>query len=224
MVLNAFAGIGGPPKTPKVVQQQQPIKIPTSTPTSSYYDMMGAQSAQAMGAPAPAPTSSGSSSSGVPQLNLHADTNQALEALAGQYSQQLSDIKGNTGHIMDTLGTKMRDSREGGRRALQEDSTLAGRASDPGLANYDSQTQGMVDQTLADVALGQQDRLTSALQGGVSVMGAPASMAMNEKNLQVQAYNAQNAAAQNSFDRFLALLNATRTSPLNQPQTIYTGY
>lgn len=158
---------------------------------------------------------------GASSLTLNADTNHALEALRGRYDKQLNDLSSNTGHIMDTAGSRIRDAREGGRQALQQDALFANKASDPSLASYDAATVGAQAGAIADIAAGREANLTNALQGGVSVMGAPADLALREKGLQVNAYQAENqakAATNNmAFQQWLALLNATRTSP------IYTG-
>lgn len=170
------------------------------------------------GGAAPSTTGSGGSTgSGASSLTLKADTNASLEALRNRYGTHLDNITGNSGQMMDLAGSRIRDAREGGRAALQQDSMFRGAASDPSLASYDSQTQGQVAGAVADVAAGREAHLTSALQGGVNVMGAPEDQAMREKQLQLGAYQAENAAKNQNFSSFLALLNATRTSP------IYTG-
>jgi len=169
------------------------------------------------GGAAPSTTSTGGAGSGSSSLTLKADTNASLEALRNRYGTHLDNITGNSGQMMDLAGSRIRDAREGGRAALQQDSMFAGKASDPSLASYDSQTQGQVAGAVADVAAGREAHLTSALQGGVNVMGAPEDQAMREKQLQLGAYQAENAAKNQNFSSFLALLNATRTSP------IYTG-
>jgi hypothetical protein len=152
-----------------------------------------------------------------PQLTLRANTNASLEALRSRYGKHLDDISGDTGHFMDLAGSRIRDAREGQRNALQQDSVFRGAASDPSLAAYDAETTGDVSKAVADVGAQREQQLTSALQGGVNVMGAPEDQAMREKQLQVSAYQAQNAANNQNFASWLALLNATRTSP------IYTG-
>jgi hypothetical protein len=148
---------------------------------------------------------------------LHADTNQALEALTGRYNTQLDNLSSNSGQMMELAGQKIRDAREGGRTALQQDSLAAGRASDPALAGYDASTERSQAGAIADVAAQREGQLTNAIAGGVGVMGAPAAQALTEKQLQLQAYQANSASANNTFNQFLALLNSNRQSP------IYTG-
>lgn len=173
----------------------------------------------AAAAPPPPPPAAASGAGGA--LTLHADTNQALSALSGRYGKHLDNLEGNTGHIMDTAASRIRDVREGGRRALQEDALFANKASDPGLASYEAGTSGLQAGAIADIAQGREANLTNALVGGVGVMGAPAEMALKEKGTQIAAYNAENAAksavSNMAFQQWMALLNANRTSP------IYTG-
>lgn len=195
----------------------QPL-IP-GTPTKSVQQSM-LEAAQASGtAPATTGSSGGAAggSSGSGSLTLKADTNQALEAIRNRYTGHLDDIKGDTGHFMNLAGSRIRDAREGGRTALQQDSMFRGVASDPSLAAYESDTTGAVAGAVADVGAQREQQYTNALQGGVAVAGAPEDQALREKQLQVNAYQAESAAKNQNFASWLALLNASRTSP------IYTG-
>lgn len=164
----------------------------------------------------PGATAPASGPAAAPALSLHADTNAALTALNDRYTQNLNNLQDGNGQIMDIAGSKIRDAREGGRRALQEGNIQAGKASDPSLAGYDAETQRGVEGAITDLALGQEDKYTSAIQGGVNVAGAAPGLALSEKQLQLSAYNAENAADRNNFDKFLALLNANRQSPIYQ--------
>lgn len=157
------------------------------------------------------------SSSSAPSLTLKADTNQALNALLSRQDQHLDNLTNNSGAIMDTAASRIRDLREGGRRQLQEDSLFRGAASDPSLSAYDAETTGMATKAIADTAVQREGNLTNAIQGGLGVAGAPAAEARAEKGLQVSAYQAEQAAKNQNFASWLALLNASRTSP------IYTG-
>jgi hypothetical protein len=214
-------GLGTPDymkrKTASAAQPAQPALpgLPgLGSPASSTGSTPGGALPYASGgAAASTPTTPGGSSA----LTLKADTNASLEALRNRYGTHLDNISGNTGHFMDLAGSRIRDAREGGRAALQQDSMFAGKASDPSLAQYDAATTGQVAGAVADVAAQRENQLTGALQGGVNVMGAPEDQALREKQLQVNAYQAQNAANNQNFSSWLALLNATRTSP------IYTG-
>jgi hypothetical protein len=165
--------------------------------------------------------STGGASAGV-ALNQTAQTYPELEALQGRYNRHLDNLEGNTGHVMDTMATKFRDAREGGRENLRQANVLGGRASTPATANYESQTQRGVQSTLADVANERERMLTGALQGGLGIMRAPAELALQEKGHGLAVYQAQtqaqNAASQMNLQALLAMLQAQRQSP------IYSGY
>lgn len=216
-----FAGIGPTPAKPAPATTASRGGSGSGVTQVQGYGSTPIQS-PAWSAPAAAaspPPSSGGGSA--PSLTLHADTNSALTALTGRYNKHLDDLSGNTGEIMDTAGSRIRDAREGGRRALQEDALFANRASDPALASYDAATTGAQAGAIADIAQGREANLTNALVGGVGVMGAPAEMALKEKGQQINAYSAENAAkaatSNMAFQQWMALLNAQRSSP------IYTG-
>jgi hypothetical protein len=159
---------------------------------------------------------------GAPGLSLQAQTYPELEALQQKYNSHLDDLKNNTGHVMDVMGTKMRDAREGGKESLRQANAFAGRASTPANAAYEAQTQRGVQSTLADVANDRERQLTSALQGGLGIARAPAELALSEKGLGLQAYQAQtqaaNQSAQMNLQALLALLQAQRSSP------VYSGF
>jgi hypothetical protein len=154
-------------------------------------------------------------------ININAGMYQPLNALQDRYNKYLGNLETNTGHIMDTAGAKLRDAREGGKTSLQQGNTMRGVASSPNMANYEAQTQRGVQQTIGDITTERERTLGSALQGGLGIMRSPAELAMQEKGLGIQAYQAstaaQNAAAQQNLNAFLAMLNAQRSSPL------YTG-
>lgn len=198
----------------------QPLVQPPGSGGFVSGSTQGHPSGAAPAAGAGAASAAGGGSS-VPSLSLTANTNQALEALRSRYGKHLDNLENDTGQIMDTAGSRIRDAREGGRRALQENSMFRGAASDPALSSYESETTGLVAKGIADTAAQREANLTGALQGGVSVMGAPEEQALREKGLGVSAYtaeqNARAAANNTAFNQYLALLNATRSSP------IYTG-
>jgi hypothetical protein len=151
-------------------------------------------------------------------LSQTAQTYPELEALQGRYNRHLDDLQNNTGHVMDVMGTKMRDAREGGRENLRQANTFAGRASTPETSNYESNTQRGVQSTLADVANDRERQLTGALQGGLGIARAPADLALAEKGYGLQAYQAQtqaaNQKAQLDLQALMAMLQAQRQSPI----------
>jgi hypothetical protein len=151
-------------------------------------------------------------------LNQTAQTYPELEALQGRYNQHLDNLSGNTGHVMDTMATKFRDAREGGRENLRQANVAAGRSSTPATGNYESQTQRGVQSTLADVANERERMLTGALQGGLGIARAPAELALQEKGHGLAMYTAQtnaaNQAAQMNLQALLAMLQAQRQSPI----------
>lgn len=151
-------------------------------------------------------------------LQQTAQTYPELEALQGKYNQHLSDLQNNTGHVMDTMATKFRDAREGGRETLRQGNAFAGRASTPETSNYESNTQRGVQSTLADVANDRERQLTGALQGGLAIARAPADLALAEKGYGLQAYQAQtqaaNQKAQLDLQALMAMLQAQRQSPI----------
>lgn len=157
-----------------------------------------------------------------PNLNVNAQTSPELQALLDRNNRNLDEIESGTGHEMDVMGQKFRDAREGGRESLRQANAFAGRASTPATAGYEAETQKGVQGTLADVALRRRQMLTGAIQGSLGIARAPGDMALAEKGLGLQAYQAQtaaqNAAAQLQLQQMLALLNAQRQSP------IYSGF
>jgi hypothetical protein len=223
MARGAYAGIGGDTigyvqpqpvatggvKSPFVGGSTGPTQLSVPTNVAAYDGGGGGGGGSAYtGGTTPPPAA---------PLSLHADTNQALDALIGRYTKQLDNLSSNSGEMMDIAAQKIRDAREGGRKELGQASLAAGRASDPNIAAYDAATEGAQAGAIAGTAAQREANLTNALQGGVGVMGAPANLALQEKQLQLGAYNAQNAATNNTFQQFMAMLNASRTSP------IYTG-
>ncbi len=150
-----------------------------------------------------------------PGINLTASTYPALEALQGRYTKYLDNLEGNTGHMMDIAGQKLRDAREGGKAALQQSAGIRGVASNPALGKYESDTQRGVQQAITDVGVERERTLGAALGSGVGVYGAPANLALQEKGLGINAYQAQQQATANQFQMWLALLNAQRQSPLD---------
>lgn len=195
---------------------------PTPVATAPSQTQSPSSWGPAPAAPSYAPPPPPPSSAPAPAVNLQANTSEALDALTKRYMGNLDDIKGNSGYFMDLAGSKIRDAREGGRTALQQDAAFAGKASDPSIAAYDADTQRAQAGAIADVAAQREGIYTGAIAGGVNVASAAPRLALDEKQLQVNAYNAQQAATQaaamNDFSRWRALLDAQRGSP------IYQGY
>jgi hypothetical protein len=172
-----------------------------------------------------APTAAGAggaqagASAGAPgAATVTAQTNPMLDALTTRYGSYLDNLEGNTGRIMDIAGSKLRDAREGGRNALQQSEGFRGVSSSNRLGQYDTATQRGVQGAIADITTAREGTLGNALQGAVGVARAPAELALAEKQFGLQTANAQQANVNNQFNQLMALLNATRQSP------IYSGY
>lgn len=132
-----------------------------------------------------------------PPLNLQAQVNPQLQALQGRYSNYLTGLEDNTGRIMDQAGSRFADLREGGASRLAASEANRGIASSNRMGQYQAETSRGQQQVVGDIANAREGMLGSALQGGVGVYGAPEQMAMQEKQLGLNAYNAQNAAQGN---------------------------
>lgn len=156
-----------------------------------------------------------------PGINVTASTYPALEALQERYNKYLGGLETNTGQIMDQAGSRLRDAREGGKRSLQQSQGARGVASSPADSRYEADTQRGVQGAISDIATERERTLGAALQGGLGIARGPADLALSEKGLGINAYQAQQQAQIGQFNAWLALLNAQRNSPLNQ-QT-YTG-
>jgi hypothetical protein len=65
-------------------------------------------------------------------------------------------------------------------------------------------------------------KIGGALQGGVNVFGAPKQLALQEKGLGLQAWQANNAASNQSWANILALISARNAMQPPMPQ--YAGY
>jgi hypothetical protein len=161
-----------------------------------------------------------------PPIDIQAQTNPGLDQTNTQYQDYLTRLKEGSGFAFDVAGQKARDAREGGRKALIQANALAGRSSTAGLSGYEAGTQRAVQGALTDAALGREQQYGSALSGAVTAAQAPVNAALAEKNLglnawqaqanQIQATNAANAAAQQTaWQQMMALLQAQRSSPLN---------
>lgn len=143
-----------------------------------------------------------------------AQTNPALDALQGRYDKYLDNLEGNTGRIMDIAGSRIRDAREGGRSALQASEALRGVGSSNRVGNYDADTTRSQQGAIADITTQRENTLGSALQGGLGIARAPGEFALAEKGLGIQAAQAQQAAANQQLQAYLALLQSQRQSPI----------
>lgn len=160
------------------------------------------------------PTQGGAPAAAAPSTTLNAEMYQPLTALQGRYDKYLNNLESGTGQIMDQAGQRFRDAREGGRQSLIQGQGIRGVGSSNQLAGYEAGTQRGVQSAVADMANARTQMLGGALQGGVGVMGAPAELSLKERGLGLQAAQLNEQTQMNNFNRFLALLNAQRQSPI----------
>jgi hypothetical protein len=149
-----------------------------------------------------------------PGINISAQNNPALEALQARYDKYLNGLEANSGQIMDQAGSRLRDAREGGLKTLTQTQGLRGVASSPATAKYEADTQRGVQSAIADITTDRERTLGAALTGGLGIARAPGEMALAEKGLGINAFQAQSAANMQQFQAWLALLNAQRDSPM----------
>lgn len=166
----------------------------------------------------------GGASPGPTSTAISAATSPALDALQGRYGKYLDNLEGNSGRIMDIAAGRLRDTREGGRAALQQSQGFRGVGSSNRLANYDASTQRGQAGAIADITTQREGTLGNALQGGLGIARAPADLALAEKGFGLTAANQQLQQQQQTFNQLQALLQATRTSPLTGGASFYTGY
>lgn len=153
----------------------------------------------------------------VQPLNFSAEKSPELLALLGESQSYINDLKNNTGHTMDELGAKLRDSREGGKRSLQQGESARGVNSSMAQSNYEGATQRGVQDTLAGVARDREAMRGGAIQGAAGIAGGINSAAMAEKALQLGAWSAQQQAQAAkeaaNYNQWLSLLGEYRSSP-----------
>jgi hypothetical protein len=154
-------------------------------------------------------------------VNLSAQTNPALDALLQRSNRYMDTLESNTGGAMTKAAQLVRDAREGGKRTLQQNEAMRGVGSSNAQSNYEAGTTGLETKALSDVAAAREATLGGAIQGALGIARAPAEMSLQERHLGLSAAQLQQQAAQANMDRWLALLNATRNSPVNQH--VYTG-
>lgn len=211
-------GIGYDPNRRRSSPSMTPAFVPSANPEydpSKVYDTPAFRQAASNRAP------TGPSASPSADINLTAQNNPQLDALMSRYTSWMDNLEGGTSRAMDIVGSKLRDAREGGRRALREGETLRGVGSSPAMGEYEAQTQQGVRSGLTDLALGREAMMGDAIRGGLGLATAGPDLALRERQLALQAQAAAQAAQQQNFDRWFALLNAQRNSPLNQ--STYTG-
>lgn len=155
-------------------------------------------------------------------IQLSAELDPNLTGLGDDYKAYIRSLTSNSGKIMDLAGSRMRDSREGGRKALRESAALRGVDDSKSLASYDAETQGNVTRAVADTATERERTLGAALQGGVNVFGAPKQLALQEKGLGLSAWTANQAANNQNWSSYLALLSARNSTQPRSP--MYGGY
>ncbi len=158
----------------------------------------------------------GSFSAGVmsPGINVSAQSNPHLDALLSRSNANLDRLTSGGGELMDTAAGRIRDIREGGRAALGQSEGMRGVSSSGRLADYEGDTSRAQMGAITDITNNRQQNLTSAIQGGLGIAGAPAEMALREKQFGLATHQANQQSANDNFQRFLALLQAQRTSPI----------
>lgn len=173
------------------------------------------------GTPAARPTAS-------QPLTLSAQTNPALDSLLAQQNKYISDLQSGTGLAMDVAGQKMRDAAEGSKAALGQSEGFRGVRSSNRMAGLEAETNRNVTKAIGDVASERERMLGAAIQGGLGIARAPGEMALAEKSLGLNAFQAQRQSEAQDLSAFMALLNAQRSSPIysgggGAAGSVYTG-
>lgn len=164
--------------------------------------------------PAVTPVGGSGGASASSPLTLTAQTNPALDALLATNNKYIRDLQSGTGLAMDIAGQKMRDAAEGSKAALGQSEGFRGVRSSNRMAGLEADTNRNVTQAIGNVAAERERMLGGAIQGSLGIARAPAEMALAEKGLGLNAFQAQKQAEQQDFGAFLALLNAKRESPI----------
>lgn len=134
-------------------------------------------------------------------LVLDAESDPYLEELVGRKRKQLDELGSGTGHTMDVLGSRLRDSREGGRKQLSNSAAFRGVDDTSALSRYDSETNRGVTSALSDEATRRQEMMEGALSSALGIYGAPGVASRAEKGIGLAAFNANNAAQGGWWDR-----------------------
>lgn len=142
-----------------------------------------------------------------PSFSTSAPDDPRLTGLADRYGRYLDDFESGTGKIMDIAGSKLRDAREGGRKALAQSEKFRGVASSGAMGDYETETQGQLSGTLADIAVNREREYGAAMRGAVPMYRAPRELNLQERSIGINAYNAQNAAQQGAFAQMMALMD-----------------
>lgn len=172
--------------------------------------------------------------SGQPQqTNLTAEFYKPLQDLDAEATNYREDLRNNTGRIAGQVAQATGDFL--GELYNQSDVDLARRGvADSGVENQQRQqardtAMRAAAKQLGDVQLGQQQQLGGAISAALPIRSATPQLALQEKGIGLQSQIASNQAAQQNltnnmaiqnqaFQQYMALLNATRTSPT------YTGF
>lgn len=128
------------------------------------------------------------------ELTLDAKANPYLEELVGRQRGYLDSLEGGTGRIMDIAGSRLRDAREGGRKALQNSAAFRGVDDGSVLSSYDAETTRGVQSALADITTDREALLGNALQGSLGIYSAPGEDARAQNAQALQAWQANNDA------------------------------
>lgn len=128
------------------------------------------------------------------ELKLESTLDPRLEELVGMERGYLGDLKEGTGRIQDITAGRLRDVREGGRKAVQNSAAFRGVDDEHALTSYDAETARGEQSALADVATGREALMGSALQGALGIFAAPGQNALAQQANQIGAFQANNAA------------------------------
>jgi hypothetical protein len=159
---------------------------------------------------------SGGGGGGAGGFNNTAQTYPGFDSLLKKYMGWAECLESGSDRVMDMAGQKYRDAREGGLKSLRAGNRAAGRISSPNESRYQSETTRGVQQAVADTAIKREAMIGAAYAGALPLTAAGPNMALAEKNLGLQQVVAQNQMANSSFNNFLALLQALRSSPTYQ--------
>lgn len=149
-----------------------------------------------------------------PGLNIGAQTNPALDALLARSTANLDRLSSGGGELMDTAAGRIRDIREGGKASLGQSEGMRGVSSSNRAGQYEADTSRAQMGAITDITNNREQNLTSAINSGLGIAGAPAEQALREKQFGLATHQANQQSASDNFQRFMALLNAQRSSPI----------
>lgn len=167
-----------------------------------------------LGAPGPvAPTTPAASTTITAQIDPR------LEALGKRYGDWMTQYEKGTGYAAEVAGQKARDIREGGRRALAEETSLTGRDVGSALSGYESETARQAAEAATETGLRREEKLGEAIRGGLPLAEAPGAAAREEKRvgisakeLDIREREAQARLAQQQMDNFFRMLQLMSSS------------